>query len=99
MNPRRVLLSTFRSIEGGISACPALTRTRDGRRRARFRPWGEALEARRVLSTFKVNTLLDTVAVNLQTGKDASGHVSLRSAIEAANSRPNSDTILLPNGT
>ena len=66
---------------------------------ARFRPLGEALETRRLLSTFKVNTLLDTVAVNLKTGKDASGHISLRSAIEAANSRPNSDTILLPNGT
>ena len=48
---------------------------------------------------FKVNTLLDTVAVNLKTGKDASGHISLRSAIEAANAKPNSDTILLPNGT
>ena len=66
---------------------------------ARFRPLGEALETRRLLSTFKVNTLLDTVAVNLKTGKDASGHISLRSAIEAANSRPNSDTIVLPNGT
>ena len=88
-----------RSIGNGISASPARTRTRDARRRARFRPLGEALETRRVLSTFKVNTLLDTVAVNLKTGKDASGHISLRSAIEAANSRPNSDTILLPNGT
>ena len=94
MNPLRRLFS-----ENGISASPARTRTRDARRRARFRPRGEALETRRVLSTFKVNTLLDTVAVNLKTGKDASGHISLRSAIEAANSRPNSDTILLPNGT
>ena len=94
MNPLRRLFS-----ENGISASPARTRTRDARRRARFRPLGEALETRRVLSTFKVNTLLDTVAVNLKTGKDASGHISLRSAIEAANSRPNSDTILLPNGT
>src|SRR5580704_2346604 len=64
-----------------------------------MRPSPECLEARLVLSTFKVNTLLDTVAVNLKTGKDASGHISLRSAIEAANSRPNSDTILLPAGT
>ena len=92
MNPLQRLFS-----ENGISAFAA--RTRDARRRARFRPLGEALETRRVLSTFKVNTLLDTVAVNLKTGKDASGHISLRSAIEAANSRPNSDTILLPNGT
>ena len=94
MNPLRRLFS-----ENGISASPARTRAPEARRRARFRPLGEALEARRVLSTFRVNTLLDTVAVNLQTGKDASGHISLRSAIEAANSRPNSDTILLPNGT
>ncbi len=94
MNPLRRLFS-----ENGISASPAPTRTQDARRRARFRPLGEALETRRVLSTFKVNTLLDTVAVNLKTGKDASGHISLRSAIEAANSRPNADTILLPSGT
>ena len=64
-----------------------------------IRPWLEALESRTVLSTFKVNTLLDTVAVNLQTGKDASGHVSLRSAIMAADARPNADTIIIPGGT
>src|SRR5271170_5415184 len=63
------------------------------------RPWLEGLEARLVLSTFKVNTLLDTVAVDLKTGKDASGHISLRSAIQAANSKPNGDTIILPSGT
>ena len=57
------------------------------------RPLVEGLEHRLVLSTFKVNTLLDTVAVNLNTGKDASRHISLRSAIQAANSKPNSDTI------
>ena len=94
MNPLRRLFS-----ENGISASPARMRTQDARRRGRFLPLGEALETRRVLSTFKVNTLLDTVAVNFKTGKDASGHISLRSAIEAANSRPNSDTILLPSGT
>jgi fibronectin-binding autotransporter adhesin len=74
-------------------------RSSDGFRKTRWHPWMEPLEARLVLSTFKVNTLLDTVAVNLKTGKDASGHISLRSAIQAANSRPNSDTILLPRGT
>ena len=94
MNPLRRPFS-----ENGISASAPLTQARDTRRRARFLPLGEALETRRLLSTFKVNTLLDTVAVNLKTGKDASGHISLRSAIEAANSRPNADTILLPNGT
>jgi hypothetical protein len=94
MNPLRRLFS-----EHGISASPARTRTQAARRRPRFLPLGEALETRRVLSTFKVNTLVDSVAVNLETGKDASGHISLRSAIEAANARPNSDTILLPAGT
>jgi hypothetical protein len=64
-----------------------------------MRPSLECLEARLVLSTFKVNTLLDTVAVNLQTGKDASGHVSLRSAIMAADAKPNADTIIIPGGT
>ena len=63
------------------------------------RPSLESLEGRIVLSTFKVNTTLDTVAVNLKTGKDASGHISLRSAIMAANAKPNSDTIILPTGT
>ena len=104
MNPLRRLLSFsyLKSplIEGRRTA--SAVRIRCGgasRRRGQFRPLAEALETRRVLSTFRVNTLLDTVAVNLKTGKDASGHISLRSAIEAANSKPNSDTILLPNGT
>ena len=61
----------------------------DDRRQAkRSRPRLEVLEHRVVLSTFKVNTTLDTVAVNLKTGKDASGHISLRSAIMAADARP-----------
>src|SRR5271170_5393112 len=63
------------------------------------RPRLEGLESRVVLSTFKVNTTLDTVAVSLKTGKDATGHISLRSAIEAANAKPNADTIILPAGT
>ena len=52
-----------------------------------------------VLSTFRVNTTLDTVAVNLSTGKDASGHISLRSAIMASNASSNKDRIILPTGT
>ena len=52
-----------------------------------------------MLSTFKVNTILDTTAVNLKTGKDAFGHISLRSAIQAANAKPNSDKIHLLAGT
>ena len=71
----------------------------DDRRRAkRSRPWLEVLEHRVVLSTFKVNTTLDTVAVSLKTGKDASGHISLRSAIMAADAKPNADTIIVPAG-
>ncbi len=77
----------------------ALRQRHEKRNATGMRPWLEGLEGRTVLSTFKVNTLLDTVAVNLQTGKDASGHVSLRSAIMAADARPNADTIIIPGGT
>ena len=56
------------------------------------RPILEGLDDRVLLSTFKVNTTSDTVAVNLKTGKDATGHISLRSAIQAANAKPNSET-------
>ena len=59
----------------------------------------EQLEGRIVMSTFRVNTTLDTVAVNLRTGKDATGHISLRSAIMAADARGGSNTINLPSGT
>lgn len=59
----------------------------------------EALEARLQLSTFRVNTTLDTVAVNLRNGKDSSGHISLRSAIMAADSHSGSSTIIVPAGT
>ena len=66
------------------------------RKAAGMRPWLEALESRTVLSTFLVNTTLDTDAVNLHTGKDASGHISLRSAIMAADALGGSNTIKLP---
>ena len=69
------------------------------RRTNRSRLSLELLEYRVTPSTFHVNSLLDTVAVNLKTGKDASGHVSLRSAIEAANAKSSADTIILPAGT
>ena len=49
-------------------------------------PRFEGLEGRVLLATFKVNTTLDTQAVNLRNGKDATGHISLRSAIMAADS-------------
>jgi hypothetical protein len=69
-------------------------RTRSTRRR----PSLEGLEPRLMLSTFKVNTTLDTTAVDLRTGRDATGHISLRSAIMAANARGGSNTIKLPGG-
>lgn len=59
----------------------------------------EVLEGRLVLSTFFVDSLADTVAVNLQTGKDSTGHITLRSAIMAANHSTGQDTIKLPSGT
>ena len=71
----------------------------DKARVRRLRPALEGLEGRVVLSTFHVNTTLDTVAVNLKTGKDASGNISLRSAIMAADANPRSNTIVLPAGT
>ncbi len=65
----------------------------------RVRPGLEILEHRVVLSTFRVNTTLDTVAVNFKNGKDASGHISLRSAIMAADTKGGSNKIILPSGT
>ena len=59
----------------------------------------EMLESRVVMSTFHVNTTLDTTAVNLRTGADSTGHVSLRSAIMAANAHRGSDVIKLGKGT
>ena len=74
-------------------------RRNDKARVRRLSPRLEGLEERVVLSTFKVNTFSDTVAVNLKSGKDASGNISLRSAIMAADANPKSDTIVLPAGT
>ena len=74
-------------------------RKRNDRARVRrLRPGLEGLEGRVTPSTFHVNTLLDTVAVNLKTGTDASGHVSLRSAIMAADANRGSNKIILPAG-
>jgi hypothetical protein len=62
------------------------------RQRMKSSPRLEQLEGHLLMSTFVVNTTLDTVAVNLRTGRDAAGHVSLRSAVMAANARGGSST-------
>mgnify|MGYP006219854731 CR=1 FL=1 len=57
------------------------------RKAARHFDWKgriESLEDRTVPATFVVNTTLDTPAEDLFSGTDASGNISLRSAIEAA---------------
>src|SRR5438067_215924 len=75
-------------------------RRRTGKRNPkRIEPGLEGLENRVVLSTFHVNTTLDTVAVDLHSGKDAASHISLRSAVQAANTQGGANTIILPGGT
>ena len=78
----------------------SMTQVGENTRRAlRSCPRIERLEEQIVISTFQVNRTLDTVAVNLRTGKDAAGHISLRSAIMAADARGGSNTINLRKGT
>lgn len=67
-------------------------------RRLAWRPGMECLEQRRVPATFLVDTLADTPAVDLSTGRDADGAVSLRGAVMAANAHPGADVIVLPAG-
>src|SRR5262249_48381037 len=50
-------------------------------------------------ATFSVNSFLDTDAVNLVTGQDQTGNITLRSAIEAANSQMGASRINLAQGT
>jgi hypothetical protein len=90
----------MRNLSFGLSRpnVPDLKRE-NRRRRVRSCPRLERLEERLALSTFQVNTALDTVAVNLRTGRDATGHISLRSAIMAADSQGGSSTINVPSGT
>src|SRR5262245_57555359 len=91
---RTSVMSPFKSFWRSVMARQAGLR----RRRLRSSPRLESLGGRIVLSTFRVNTTLDAVAVDLRSGRDATGHISLRSAIMAANAQPGADTILLPNG-
>ena len=60
-----------------------------------FRPQLTVLEDRVAPAAFTVNTVADTNATNLTTGTDNTGHVSLRSAIQAANHLGMSNTISL----
>jgi uncharacterized repeat protein (TIGR01451 family) len=69
------------------------------RRNNLYRPCLLVLEGRVAPAAFTTNTLADTHAVNLTTGTDSTGHVSLRSAIEAADHLGGSNTISLPAGT
>jgi hypothetical protein len=71
------------------------------RRRSRqfFQPQLFVLEDRVAPAAFTVNTLTDTNVKDFATGTDATGHVSLRSAIQTANHLGLSNTISLPSGT
>ncbi len=60
----------------------------------------QCLEERRLLTTFVVDSLLDTVDDILGDGDaaDSMGRVTLRAAVQEANARPGPDTITLPAG-
>jgi hypothetical protein len=58
----------------------------------------EQLESRLAPAVYRVDTFQDTPLSNPATGQDAAGHVSLRSAVMAANAGSQSDTILLGAG-
>ena len=60
-------------------------------RHQRFVPMLECLEGRAVPATFTVTATLDMVDPN-------DGRLSLRDAINRANTNPGADTILLPRG-
>src|SRR5713226_1217953 len=62
----------------------------------RFQPALEFLEDRLAPAVFNVNTTADTVAANLNTGQDNTGHVSLRAAVQAANHLGGTNSINLP---
>ena len=99
---RRSASTSENQLLRGLHRCHliSVTRTRNGKHKStRRRPILESLEERIQLSTFRVNTTLDTVAVNLKNGKDSTGHISLRSAIMAADSHKGSNTIIVPAGT
>ena len=79
---------------------PRAGRARGGRRSA-LRPRLEALENRLAPATFTVNTTDDTPDAHPGDGTahDASGHVSLRSAVTEADTLGGANTIVVPAGT
>ncbi|MDF1844674.1 MAG: hypothetical protein P1U77_24935, partial [Rubripirellula sp.] len=78
----------------------ALARRIRKRRPSRHSLRLEALEARRVLATYFVNTESDTVGGNcVADDADASVECSIRDAIIAAEATPESDTVEIPEGT
>jgi len=91
---------SLRSLTNWTNKWNKLSRRAPGRspaRRPRLPLRLELLEDRLAPATFTVNTIQDTLAVNLTTGQDASGKVSLRSAIMAANNLGGTDTITFAN--
>src|SRR5947209_5183790 len=86
----------FPMFRSRLHFCPT-HRVRSRRRSVSLRL--EVLEDRVSPAAFVVNTTDDTVAVNLTTGQDAAGHVSLRSAVQAANNLGGGNSISLPAGT
>jgi uncharacterized repeat protein (TIGR01451 family) len=86
----------------GLPVCSMQRRNERGRIRRRshfFRPSLLVLEDRLAPAAFTVNTFSDTHAVNLLSGADKTGHVSLRSAIEAADHLGGGNSIRLPAGS
>ncbi len=76
---------------------PRLRRPRTHPKKSR--PLLEILEDRLAPAAFLVNSFLDTDAVNLSSGFDQAGNITLRSAIEAANHLGGSNSIQLLPGT
>ena len=91
--------SDFISHPGVCHAKSASLQFAEATNSAGVSPRIDELEGRVLLATFRVNTTADSVAANLKTGRDAAGEISLRSAIQAANAKPNADTIIVPAGT
>ena len=64
--------------------------------RHRFQPRAEALEARRLLAVFTVDTAGDVPGICVADNPAANVNCSLRSAVEAADANPGADRIEIP---